>query len=263
MEAFFTYLLKSVGILSIFFLTYKVFLQKETFFSINRHYLLGGLLASLLLPFLVFKSYIYIDPTPVSDIAFDTSTILPSEAVIETKEPFNWMQLFFSIYIIGVIIVSIRFFAQLWSLIRLIKSGTIQYYKNLKLVVVSEDISPFSFFNIIVCNPKSFSEGELEIILNHEKAHGKQLHTIDVLVSQLFLIFQWCNPLAWYYKNDIQHNLEFLADKVAAENTASKTHYLHTLLKTSIPNFCTSITNNFYNSLIKKRIVMLNQLKRL
>ena len=62
MEALFIYLLKSAGILTIFFLAYKFLLQKETFFSLNRHYLLGGIIASLLLPLVVFTSYIYVEP---------------------------------------------------------------------------------------------------------------------------------------------------------------------------------------------------------
>ena len=260
MEALFIYLLKSAGILTIFFLAYKFLLQKETFFSLNRHYLLGGIIASLLLPLVVFTSYIYVEPVVMEDPLFYKApvSLIENTAIIEST-PFNWDAMLFNIYILGIIIVSTLFLIQLFSLNRIIRSGNVKHFNAFKLVEVSEDVSPFSFFNYIIYNPENFSEKELEIILNHEKAHGKQLHSIDILLSQLFVIFQWFNPVVWLYKKNIQQNLEFLADKEAISNLESKKSYQHTLLKVSIAPYCTSITNNFYNSLIKKRIVMLNQ----
>jgi len=254
MEALFVYLLKSAGILTIFFLAYKFLMQKETFFSLNRHYLLGGIIASLLLPLIVFESYIYVEPE--ESIIYDIPASIIDASTIKESTPFDWNTLLFNIYILGVIMISSQFLIQLYSLHRIVKSGVIKNYNSFKLIEVSENVSPFSFFNYIIYNPKKFSEKELEIILNHEKAHGKQLHSIDILVSQMFVVFQWFNPIVWLYKKTIQQNLEFLADKEAISNIQSKKKYQHTLLKVSVEPYCTSITNNFYNSLIKKRIVM-------
>jgi len=260
MEALFIYLLKSAGILTIFFLAYKVLLQKETFFSLNRHYLLGGIIASLLLPLVVFESYIYVDPVVIPETLFyDTPSTIVESANSAQSTPFDWGALLFNIYLLGVILTSIQFLLQLFSLYRIAKSGTIKRFKSFRLIEVSSNVSPFSFFNYIIYNPENFSKRDLQIILNHEKAHGKQLHSIDILVSQTFLILQWFNPIAWFYKKTIQQNLEFMADKEAISNIESKKNYQHTLLKVSVASYCASITNNFYNSLIKKRIVMLNQ----
>ncbi len=260
MEALFVYLLKSAGILTIFFLAYKILLQKETFFSLNRHYLLGGIIASLLLPLVVFESYIYVDPVVVSEaIFYDTPLTSVESANSAQSTPFDWSALLFNIYLLGVILTSIQFLIQLFSLYRIARSGTLKRFKSFRLIEVSSNVSPFSFFNYIIYNPKKISEIDLQIILNHEKAHGKQLHSIDILMSQTFLILQWFNPIAWFYKKTIQQNLEFMADKEAISNIESKKNYQHTLLKVSVASYCASITNNFYNSLIKKRIVMLNQ----
>ncbi len=257
MEALFIYLLKSAGILTIFFLTYKFLLQKETFFSLNRHYLLGGIIASLLLPLVVFNTYIYVEPVVETSLYNIPVTYIDSAEVI--SNPFDWNTLLFNIYIMGVIFISSQFVIQLFSLYRIVKSGTVKQYGSYKLIKVSKDVSPFSFFNYIIYNPKNFSEKDLNVILNHEKAHSKQLHSVDIIISQLFVIFQWFNPIVWFYKKNIQQNLEFMADKAAISNLDSIRNYQHTLLKVSVPIYCTSITNNFYNSLIKKRIVMLNQ----
>ena len=65
--------------------------------------------------------------------------------------------------------------------------------------------------------------------------------------------------MVWLYKKDLKQNLEFIADKNAQANTNCKKSYQHLLLKTSVPNYQVALTNNFYNSSIKKRIVMLHK----
>ena len=69
------------------------------------------------------------------------------------------------------------------------------------------------------------------------------------------------NPFSWLYQTNIKQNLEFLADESATKEVPSIKKYQYTLLKVSGNQFCTPIVNNFYNSLIKKRIVMLNKSK--
>ncbi len=55
MEPFALYLIKSVTWLTGFFLVYILFLRNERFFVLNRIFLISGILASLLLPFLTFR----------------------------------------------------------------------------------------------------------------------------------------------------------------------------------------------------------------
>jgi hypothetical protein len=99
----------------------------------------------------------------------------------------------------------------------------------------------------------------LESILEHEKVHSDQKHTIDVLISRIFCILFWFNPIIWLYKKAILQNLEFIADSEASKKIADKKAYQYTLLKITTHETCVAITNHFYQSLIKKRIVMLNK----
>ncbi|WP_431241660.1 hypothetical protein ACQ9BO_16820 [Flavobacterium sp. P21] len=69
----------------------------------------------------------------------------------------------------------------------------------------------------------------------------------------------WFNPIIWLYKKAIAQNLEFIADKEAAKKLSDKRAYQYTLLKITTHESCIAITNHFYQSLIKKRIVMLNK----
>jgi len=69
----------------------------------------------------------------------------------------------------------------------------------------------------------------------------------------------WFNPVIWLYKKAMVQNLEFIADKEAAKKISDKKAYQYTLLKITAHDSCVAITNHFYQSLIKKRIVMLNK----
>ena len=108
-------------------------------------------------------------------------------------------------------------------------------------------------------NPEQFNKKELELILNHEKVHANQWHSIDIIVSQIVTIIFWFNPVVWLYKKSLQQNLEYIADDRAQNSSECNSSYQKLLLKTSVQNHNLSIINNFYNSLIKKRIVMLHK----
>ena len=260
MEALIFYLLKSAGIVTIFYICFHLFLKKETFFRTNRHYLLGGILASLLLPLVVFTKYVYVEPveTFYPDWLF---TNIPVTNSVQKAEPFDWMQFSVYAYLVGVLIFGIRFAIQLISLFKLFRTYMIKKKDGFNLVEINSNMSPFSFFNYLVYNPSRYSKEDLNIIINHEKAHSNQLHSLDILLSQVFVVLQWFNPVVWLYKRSIQQNLEFMADQFAVSKVESAKKYQHMLLKASLKPQYASITNNFYNSLIKKRIIMLNQSK--
>ena len=120
---------------------------------------------------------------------------------------------------------------------------------------------PFSFFKYIVFNKTQFNDTELTHIINHEKVHAKQYHSLDIILVQLASALFWFNPFIWLYKKEIQQNLEFIADKEAQNISKCEKSYQTLLLKSSVPNYQLVLANNFYNSLIKKRIVMLHKSK--
>lgn len=52
MELFISYIIKSSGILSALFIYYQFFLRRQTFFTLNRFYLLAVLLLAVVVPFI-------------------------------------------------------------------------------------------------------------------------------------------------------------------------------------------------------------------
>jgi len=257
METLLVYLLKASGILAIFYLAYQLFLKRETFYSVNRHFLMAGILTALLLPFVSITNYVEIAATPLNFISKETAAV----KVTNVDRNFNWIALLFGIYIVGLLIFTTKFILQIIALLKLVKINKVDKQGKFYHVETNKHIAPFSFFNHIFYNATLYSESELSAIIKHEKAHSSQWHSIDVLFSHLIAIFTWMNPFSWLYQTNIKQNLEFLADDSATKEVPSIKKYQYTLLKVSGNQFCTPIVNNFYNSLIKKRIVMLNKSK--
>ena len=251
------YLLKASGILTLFYVVYQVFLKKETFYKVNRHFLMTGVIAAFLCPFIVINNYVEITTT-----AFVTASPLQSNSPIAMNEAlFSWKDLIYWIYGIGITMLGIKFILQFLAIRKVIRSNNIIRKDGYIYVETNKDIAPFSFFRYIFYNPNNFDKLELESILKHERAHSSQQHSLDLLVAHLVAIVMWINPFSWLYKKNIEQNLEFLADNTAIKKVSSSRVYKYTLLKVSGNQFFTPITNNFYSSLIKKRIVMLHKSK--
>lgn len=256
METLFIYGIKSSGLIGMFYLAYYILLRKETFFNSNRWFLLAGLITSVILPLIVFTKIVWVDPSPTT---IDWSKIPVTNPIENESFEINWYIVFGIVYSIGILVFLMKFAFDFYSLSKVLKGKTIQQQADYKFINVTENVSPFSYFNYIVYNSSLYSVTELENILEHEKVHSSQNHTIDVLISRLFCITFWFNPFVWLYKKAIIQNLEFIADSEASKNILDKKAYQFTLLKITTHENCVAITNHFYQSLIKKRIVMLNK----
>ena len=256
MEAFSIYVIKSAAVLVLFFSVYWIFLKKDTNFKTNRYFLLIGVVCSILVPFLEITNIVYI-PTPTQEnYAFSES--IPLQTATDIK-PIDWWSFLGITYIIVILFFLVRFFKKVTSLVLLLKSKTIKKQHGFKYVIVSENISPFSFLTYIVYNPNLHSQEDLDIILKHERVHARQWHSIDIVLAQLLTVFQWFNPIAWLYQKSISENLEYLADQETASVVSSKKAYQLALVQASSSYAAPALTTNFYQSFIKKRIVMLNK----
>lgn len=255
MEFFLIYLIKSAGLLLLFYIVYRLFLHRETWFGGNRLFLLSGIIVSGILPLFVITKVVESSPV-FSGIAGS-----PVEGVsLEKDGTAFWSGIIFQVYITGVIFFLLRFAVQLYSLRRFLASGEKSKKDGVILIKTGEETSPFSFFNFLVYNPGMYnSSEELNIILAHEKAHIRQQHSLDILLIHFFTVLQWLNPMVWLYKKAMVVNLEYLADRQAAgSGKGDKRNYQLLLLRqTGAYQKYMTLTNTFFNSSIKKRVVML------
>ena len=265
MEQFFVYMAKASGLIALFYAAYHIFLRKETFFVSNRWFLLSGLGTALALPLVFFKKIVWTTTSPIQEVsvidANQLQQLQETPFAFSNTITFSWPNLIFGVYIAGVVFLTIKLLLNIIQLKQIIKNQSVIKEGQYKLIDTPRVNAPFSFFNYIVYNSAILQPNELESIICHEKAHSRQYHSVDMLIGQLTAILFWFNPFAWLYKSSISQNLEFIADAVATKEINDSTDYQKTLLKVTLQLQYISITNNFYQSLIKKRIVMMNKNK--
>lgn len=259
MENLLIYFLKANGLIILFYLMYVVFLRKETFFVSNRWYMIIGLILSLVLPLITFTKTIWVEPTPIP--VYYEEVIPVSNNTIEVpiqKTPLDWSLILTTAYLVISIVIIMKITIELVSFYKRIQKNQKQKETDFTLIHSDTTENPFSFFHYIVINPNLFSKEEFQHILTHESIHVKQKHSVDVLLGKLFCAFFWVNPIVWLYRKAMLQNLEFIADSVTFKQIENKYEYQKTLLKVVTQQHNLSITNQFYQSLIKKRIVMLH-----
>ena len=258
MENFLLYFAKVNGLIIAFYLLYLVFLRKETFYVGNRWYLVMGLVTAIVLPLITFTKTVWVDPEPISKYIEVVPLVDDTTIRTVTEEPMDWSLIFSSAYVLVSLIIILKVGIEIASFFNKIIKLNKQKDTNFTLIYSNSTENPFSFFKYIVINPTLFSKEEYEHIITHERIHVKQFHSIDVLISKVFCALFWINPIIWLYRKAMLQNLEFIADNHSLEQIESKYEYQKTLLKVVANQQSLSITNPFYQSLIKKRIIMLH-----
>ena len=257
MEALFYYVLKSGGLLTLFYGCYQLFLRKETIFHFSRLFLLSGLVLSFVLPYIELTKTVTISLTAADNL----EEVIPHSAINPSIPFLNFYTLICGIYMLGAVVQILRLGRQGTILNTIFQKATHTRKHKTVHVISNAKIQPSSFFNFIIYNPLLHSDKELKAILAHEEVHANQLHSIDIILMELVIAFQWFNPIVWLYQSALKQNLEFLADTENQEIKIDKKGYQYTLLRQSIRKQELSIINPFFNSLIKKRIIMINQKK--
>ncbi|RYZ19747.1 MAG: M56 family metallopeptidase, partial [Chitinophagaceae bacterium] len=165
-------------------------------------------------------------------------------------------------YWLGVAVFAINFLVQLITLLYRAYSRPVIRDGRFRIVELSGDQAPCSFGNNIFINPEKYEWDTYSQIILHEKVHIEQGHSYDILLAELALIFQWFNPFAWFYRKAMEDNLEFLTDnELLANKEVEKSSYQMSLVKVSAPHFPVSLTTNYNQSVLKKRLMMMNAKK--
>ncbi len=252
-----TYLLKSASCLALLLFFYHFILEKEKMHQFNRFYLLGSVLFSFFVPLATIT--IPSAPEIVEAVQhFNQPTFIEDTAVIITKEPFNYTQLFIGIYFLISSIFSIRFGKNLFKIIQKIKLNEKVKHQKAILVLVHDKILPHTFWNYIFINKKEYKQNEIEEeLFTHELTHVTQKHTLDVLLIELLQIIFWINPLFIFLKKAIQLNHEFLADQKVIHQHKNTFQYQHLLLNKAAWNNEYYLASNLNYSLTKKRLKMM------
>ena len=263
---------------------YKLLLQKETFYQVNRWVLITCLLIAFSLPLIrVPQDWSLRKAEEISVVNNNkTNTQIPQNITVkESKEstpiinaidsspaeskvsnPISFQKLLtylVYLYWFGVIAFGLSFLLQITILmIRAYRNPAI-VHGGFRIIEMSGDKAPCSFGNMIFINPEKYDWETYNQILAHEKVHIQQGHSMDILIAEIVLIFQWFNPFAWIYRKEVENNLEYLTDDhLVKHKKVERSSYQLSLLKVTSPDYPLRIATNYNQSLLKKRIVMMN-----
>lgn len=251
METLATYLLKSSVWLTGFALIYVLFLRNERFFSLNRVFLVSGILASIFFPFYTWHYTVVFPIVPTTE-ALDPILLRGETA----EEPFPVQNILLLIYLFGSFYLVFRLIKQTHSVWRIIRKSEPLHFNTAKLIHTDQYPASFSFFSFVFVNP-SIDETETSEIVNHEQEHIRQRHWIDLLLFEILCTMQWFNPAIWLYGRFIRQNHEYLADEAALQRTSNPAVYRAALLNQMLGGPAILLANSFNYSINKKRFTMM------
>ena len=257
------YLLKANVGIALFYAFYKLFCQRDTFFQWRRIALLSFLGMSFVYPLLNIQHWVKEQPS-MYELAAYYATFMDegeniSAPVTATSEIPGILTICYYLYLIGVVVLSLRFLVQLLSILRMRWIGRVTTLNGQRIISLPCYVSPFSFFQwIFIHLPMLDKESQHEILM-HEQTHAKQWHSVDVIISEIINIVCWFNPFMWLLKSEIRLNLEYLADNKVVETSIDRKQYQYHLLGLTHISKQTGLYNNFNVSHLKRRIIMMNK----
>jgi hypothetical protein len=248
------YLIESGICLALFYIVYRAFLKKETFFSINRFFLLLSIPISFFIPLLKIPS-----PFPARPL-IEKTYVAEQPAGTQIQYP-GTSDVLWLIFLVGAGLFLLRFLYKLIQLFILIKKYGFQKLNGVNVVFINKNSAPFSFFNFLFVNKSDISKQDFNRIIAHELVHIKQYHSIDLIFMELLTIFQWFNPFVWPYKKSLKETHEYLADNAVIAQGCSKAKYQVLIFEQHVGMKLFEFANNFNHSQIKRRITMMEKIK--
>lgn len=257
MGIFFVYILKSSMCLTIFYLFYKLLLSRDTFHRFNRIALLSLIVLSVFIPFCEITLE---EATAIQRPVMGLENLLAAVSMRTSAEAASrlvWLRVVVIAYLIGGILTFCKFACSFYALFRLMRQGTPRLVNGIRLILTDQSVTPFSWMRTIVISRKDFEESGIEI-MTHEMAHIKARHSIDLLISEICILFHWFNPSVWLLRQELQNIHEYEADESVLNQGVDAKRYQLLLIKKAVgAQRFTSMANSFNHSSLKKRIAMM------
>lgn len=254
------YLLEANFYLAIFFLLHYLVFRKETYYQLNRAYLLVSSALAFFIPIVQLgflkpvQSYSQVTPVMLTAL-YPAMTV--TGHTTNTGHTWHIADYYLLFYLLIVSILLTHFVWKIYQLIRLSRSNRKTIIDSYQLVETDGKQDAFSFFNYIFINPQLSLKNT---IISHELVHLKQRHSWDILFFELLKIVNWFNPVVYLLQYSIKELHEFIADSETVKLGQDANEYTDFLVKNAYGINGSTLVNTFFNkSLLKQRIIMLHQ----
>ncbi|WP_066756851.1 M56 family metallopeptidase [Crocinitomix algicola] len=218
----------------------------------------------ILLPLIAFCVIVLKRIVDLSEYSYVPGIIQLNPVQVSSVYEVNgfWPNLnFWSIYGVVTVILFVIFLMRLIRLIHLFRTHKSTTSGGLRCYSIPNQTS-FSFFNNIQIE-SGLSDDEKMLVFEHEKEHARQLHSLDIILLELYHIFLWVNPILFLMKRSLVFMHEYQVDQVLYRNYRVK--YLRFLVNYALgfssPNYL--LTSRFKKQLaVKKRIQIMKTQKK-
>lgn len=266
MSEFLVYLVKANLILMLLYLVFYCFFRNTTLHQLNRIVLLSILLISVSIPLIHFN----VLSIPESDliwenwaeeIEFIPANLFATSMEFTANNSLSLINAGKIIYLIVLGVLLLKFVVQIFDFNRIRNNSTFVTTESGKYLLNSRIKAPFAFLKWIFIPEELSGKSQLDIIIAHEKVHARQLHTLDLLIVELFCIVFWFNPFVFLLKRSLKTVHEYTADQQSVKSRDDKIEFLGLLASGVEVSLSNGVSSNFYWSTLKKRINMITKNK--
>jgi len=258
MTAFFIYVLKVIVCSALFAGCYWLALRNERFYHWNRFYIVASVALSIIIPALNIP--LSVIPT-TTNLTYYFVVDLPEASIAPIQQgasSVNWVLLGFYFFLSVVFFLLAKAVISFIRILRLKRRSERICIPEAVLYCTDDTTAPFTFFSTIFWkNDISVDSGEGRCILRHELAHVRLGHSWDKALMQLVCCVFWVNPFFMLFRRELELVHEFAAD---SESSAEELSSM--ILCTLYPNHYYDFTSRFFQTSIKRRIIMIAKNKK-
>ncbi len=250
-------------LLIIYWLIYIIALRNDPNLRFRRIFILTVIATVPLIPFLSLGSVITQshNTAMLNEMMFILPGLLVggSQAVTHSlSEGQWWTHLIITIYGLGSTFLVFRFISHLIVLVRIINDKSNSKTSKIDFILIQTSAYPtFSFFRYLILNQtEKLTETDMQQVIEHEKIHIRQWHSLDILILEILRIMFWLNPAIWALKKLQAENHEFIADRHVVE-LHNKSAYQNLIARSSLGSMV-AYANNFAQLNTLKRFKMMD-----
>ena len=262
MLSFLIYDLKVAALLVVFYMFYRLLLERTSLVHFNRVVLLLTAVLSFVLPLCIITVHEYVEAIPVTATTVETA----GNEILQQAPVSFWsvygprLTLLLTVVLVGGMLIRtgivVRSFLNLKKLISNSEKKTLA--DGVVMAITDEPVAPFSWMRTVVMNRSDYaSQTDGGAILAHERGHIRCHHSLDVVLVEVLTALQWFNPVVWFLRQDLRALHECEADQAVLSQGFNTDQYIQLLIRKAIGLPVSQLANGMSARTIKKRIVMM------
>lgn len=268
MATFLVYVAEWALTLTLLYSLYGLLLRRETFHDINRGILLLILCLSAILPLCpvetehasTLSQQLDVIETTIYESVSTTPATMSTGSTQATISLSLWPRVLAWVYITGAAVCMGHYLLSLASLARLVTRGHRIETKGMPRgvrVIYSAGLPVSCSWMCWIMTGSKETARRGNPILEHELAHVRLAHSLDMLLCELTARLLWFLPFGWMLRKDLRDVHEFQADRKVLRSGIEEESYQHLLIRHAVNQQAPSVANSFAHSTIKKRLVMM------